>query len=312
MIERGVSSVKTSLNEVELAVYTGVSEIFVAYPILQTDARRVAEFMLSHPEIQIYIQVGSKSHAEVLKNVSEENDVRWSYFIDVDVGMHRTGIAPQRALDLYHVISNWKHFEFIGFHGYDGHIHHPNADVRLQESKNAMGLLMEIVHVFLKKGIKIPRVMVAGSPTFQTDFAILYPQLRDKTHLLVSPGTWIYWDSVYDELLPGAFEIAAVILAQVIEVGEDNRITLNLGHKRWGADQGPVDRFSHPGMKVICFNEEHTVLMHDVKTSFQVGDFVLIAPKHVCSTVNLYEYITVIGEEGDIKELESPVDGRNR
>ncbi|MBC6948323.1 hypothetical protein DWB58_10360, partial [candidate division KSB1 bacterium] len=128
----------------------------------------------------------------------------------------------------------------------------------------------------------------------------------------VSPGTWIFWDSNYERLAPGEFEIAAVILAQVMDIGQPHRFTLNLGHKRWSVDSGPVRFFSRPGLKFVSVSEEHTVLAHEGKETFQIGDYVLLAPHHVCPTINLYEEFSVIGEHGEIEIAASPVDGRNR
>jgi D-serine deaminase-like pyridoxal phosphate-dependent protein len=91
-----------------------------------------------------------------------------------------------------------------------------------------------------------------------------------------------------------------------------HRITLNLGHKRWAAERGPVQLFSRAQLKVVSYSEEHTVLEHPAEEKFEVGDYVLIAPRHVCPTVNLYEDFTLMGTHGQIEIASSPVDGRNR
>jgi len=175
-----------------------------------------------------------------------------------------------------------------------------------------METLLKVVAGFREKKIEVPRIMTAGSLTFDLDLAYLYPRIGQETFLQVSPGTWIYWDSEYNRLMPGGFEFAALILAQVIDTSTNNRITLNLGHKRWGADRGPVDLFSRSDLKVVSFNEEHTVLQVETDKSFKIGDYLLIVPKHVCSTVNLFEFFSVIGEDGTVERSEEPVDGRNR
>ena len=162
------------------------------------------------------------------------------------------------------------------------------------------------------RGLKVPRLMVAGSPAYRFDLEILLREIPSETLVQVSPGTWIFWDSNYEVLSPGEFEIAAVILAQVMDVGALPRITLNLGHKRWAAEQGAVQLFSRPELKVVSFSEEHTVVEHPAGAKFAVGDYILIAPRHVCPTVNLYEAFTLIGAEGKIVIAAAPVDGRNR
>ncbi len=312
MLEAGITSFKTSLNEVDLVARCGVKDIFVAYPLLTQDALQLATFINRYPTTKFFVQIGSLAHAEILRLVAESEGIGLDYFIDVDVGMHRTGIAPNRAFELYSHVSGWEGFTFVGLHGYDGHIHTPEAEDRLTEAERAMKSLLGVVDTFRQNEVSVPRIVVAGSPTFRIDLTFLYDKIGKDTWLQVSPGTWVYWDSGYDKLLPGAFEMAAVILAQVMEVGEKRRITLNLGHKRWGADQGPVELFSRPGLKVVSFNEEHTVLEVEGGETFEIGDYVLVVPKHVCSTVNLYEYFTLIREDGEIENVSEPVDARNR
>ncbi len=312
MLDAGISSFKTTLNEVDLLARSNAKEIFVAYPLLAHGAKHVAELMSQYPETKFYVQIGSLTHADILRKAAEDMKMNWHYFIDVDVGMHRTGILPARVFELYSEVSTWPRFQFAGLHGYDGHIHQIDDRERSREANRAMNSLLNVVYSFEAKGVSIPRIVVAGSPTFRIDFEILVSKISGDTLIQVSPGTWIYWDSEYDKLMPGEFEIAALILAQVIEVGEENRITLNLGHKRWGADRGPVEVFSEQGLKMAFFNEEHTVLEWVGKKRFKIGDYVLICPKHVCSTVNLYEDFTLIGEDGQIEVFSYHVDGRNR
>lgn len=311
MMDAGMSCFKTTLNEAEMATRCGAKEIFVAYPLLELDAVWLSDLMKAFPDTRFLVQIGSLEHARILKTVAEKRNALWQYFIDVDVGMHRTGIAPEDAYQLYVDILEWEGLEFTGLHGYDGHNHHSDEPRRKEKAEESMSLLLEVVRAFQRKGVTIERVVAAGSITFQEDLRILYDTLGNNTRLQVSPGNWIYWDSEYDKLMPGAFEIAAMVLAQVIEVGEET-ITLNLGHKRWGADRGPIEIFSRSGLRVTAFNEEHTVLTHDKKQSYEIGEYILIVPRHACSTVNLYEDFTLVNGEGKIVERTVPIDARNR
>ena len=312
MMEEGVTSFKTSMNEAELAAQCGAEEVFVAYPLLYHDACRIADLMSRYPSTQFLVQMGSESHAVILRQVAEERDVRWQYLIDLDVGMHRTGIDPAHAFELHAKVSDWPEFEFAGLHGYDGHIHHPDAKDRERETQKSMAILSDVYDTFVENGVSIPRIITSGSISFRYDLKILVDRLGSDTLVQVSPGNWVYWDTGYDKIIPGEFEIAAVVLAQVIEVKQGNRITLNLGHKRYGVDRGPVEVFSPPGLKFLMYKEEHTVLEFGKDMIFQTGDYVLIMPNHACSTVNVYEHFTVIGKDGKIEISESPVDGRNR
>ncbi len=311
MLGAGINLFKCTPNEVEMLVEAGAKEIFVAYPLLEQNAIELAEHINANSEINFQVQIGSVEHAEILNKVSINKDVIWNYFIDTDVGMHRTGTAANNVFEVYKKISEWKNFNFIGLHGYDGHNHHKNKILRESTSRESMAILLDLYNQFFNNDIQINKIMVAGSPSFRTDFEILYKALKNNVDILVSPGTWIYWDSQYDNILPGEFEFAAFVLAQVMDSAE-NQITLNLGHKRWAADQGEIQIFSEPELKIKSFSEEHTVLSTDKSSQYKIGDYVLIVPRHICPTVNLYENFTLIGKEGEIERLSIPIDARNR
>lgn len=312
LVEAGITDVKVTMREVEVASKAGAKNIFVAYPLLEHEARTLAHLLKRRPEVNFQVQIGSPSHARILQRVAENEEVIWNCFLDVDVGMHRTGMQPENALKTFAEISSQRCFKFAGLHGYDGHIHYPEAERRKAESERAMAKLLDLLHAFRALNVSVERIIVAGSPTFQHDLEILVREINDGPRVQVSPGTWILWDSNYQKMMPGSFEIAALILAQVMDVGSESRITLNLGHKRWAAESGKVELFSRTGMQVVSFSEEHTVLEHAPEEKFEVGDYVLVAPRHVCPTVNLWEDFTLINGEGEIAIMSSPVDGRNR
>lgn len=309
MVHAGICAFKATPNEVEMLVRANSKEIFISYPLLQTHAEKLAELVIGNPHIKFYVQAGCREHLNILEKTASGKGITWNCFADIDVGMHRTGTEPVAAIDLVKKICNSARLNFSGLHGYDGHNHNKTAAERLAESEKSMGKLITLFNDLTDAGIEIPAVIAGGSPAFEDDFNILQAQIGNATRVFVSPGTWIYWDSKYNNLLPGKFSFAALVLAQVIEAG-DKYITLNLGHKRWAADQGVVDLFSREGLQVISFSEEHTVLSHSGK--YQIGDFILIVPKHVCPTINLYSEFTLIDKDGNIKTNSVPVDGRNQ
>ncbi|HHS13001.1 MAG TPA: hypothetical protein ENN03_04450 [bacterium] len=307
----GIHSLKTTLNELPWVLRSGCRDVFLAYPLLEKDARWVADACRQYPESRVSVHAGSRVHMEILRRVAQERNIRWRVFLDLDVGMHRTGASPETASSLIRELEQGSMFDFMGLHGYDGHNHGPTESARTRQSRRSMKVLIQVFHECAAAGIPVRRVIAAGSPSFLTDLRLLKRDLPSEVHVQVSPGTWVYWDSGYDTLWPGAFCLAALILARVIDKGPGSRVTLNLGHKRWGADQGPLERFSHPGMRVVSFNEEHMVTVLEKGPGLQVGDYVCAVPRHICPTVNLYERAWLIDEQGRIGRV-MPVDARNR
>lgn len=312
LVQAGITALKTTMREVEVAVKAGAKSIFVAYPLLEHEAITLARLIKKHTAINFQVQIGAHAHAQILERVAKREKISWDYFLDVDVGMHRTGMLPEHALKIFDEISLARCFKFAGLHGYDGHIHFPDLQARKAESAESMAKLVDLLQAFRSRKIEVERIIAAGSPTFQLDLEFLLQEIKDGPLVQVSPGTWILWDSNYEKMMPGNFEIAALLLAQVMDVSSEHRITLNLGHKRWAAESGKIELFSRPSLKVISLSEEHTVLEQAEEEPFEIGDYVLISPRHVCPTVNLYEEFTLIDGAGEIAIMASPVEGRNR
>jgi D-serine deaminase-like pyridoxal phosphate-dependent protein len=310
MLDAGITQFKATPNELEMLLEA--TDVFVAYPLLAHQAAQAARLAKSHPKATVAVQVSRPEHVAILNDLGERFGHQWDVFLDLDVGMGRTGTSMEEAVELHSIIRQTPSLRLCGVHGYDGHNHDPDNDVRSRVCRESIGRLVSTLRALESRGAAIERVIAGGSPTFQPDLAYLLEEQKVTAKVQVSPGTWIYWDSKYDGLMPGRFIIATVILAQVIDLPAARRMTLNLGHKRWAIDQGPVDVFSTPGLRVVSVSEEHTVLEAEIEHDRRVGDYVLIAPRHVCSTVNLWEYTTVIGHDGEIESASCPVDARNR
>jgi D-serine deaminase-like pyridoxal phosphate-dependent protein len=308
LLSAGISFFKSTLNEVNLLIKAGAPQIFIAYPLLEADAAEVAVAMVRNPKIQFYVQVSHPRHVEILRSLTQ---ICWNIFIDVNIGMNRTGLSPDDAWPFFEAIVHQPNLNFAGIHAYDGHVHQMNVAERRSQAAEAMKQVIDLVERFDANGSAPPMTMVAGTPGFADDAEIL-SRAHLPTQLFFSPGTWIYYDSLSNELWPGAFEIAAVLLAQVIDRPTAGTATLNMGHKRWAVDQGVIDVFSVPGMKALNWSEEHTVVSVPGECQLEIGDYILMAPKHVCSTVNLWEQTVLVDEAGEIVTLNCPVDARNR
>jgi D-serine deaminase-like pyridoxal phosphate-dependent protein len=313
--KRGIERFKCTPRELDMLLESGAEDIFVAYPLLPHEADRVASSAARHPGVRLTAQIAAPIHAEWLAAAGKRHGVEIDCLIDIDVGNHRTGIRPDRAPDLArHVLASPRlsPVRIRGLHAYDGHNNSPDACERAAVAERAMGEVVECARAVEKAGVRVERIVAGGTPAFLHDLAELVNRHRVGAEVHVSPGTWIYWDSNYEAKMPGLFEYAALILAQVMDLPGDGLATLNLGHKRWAIDQGPVQVFSEPGVEVASTSEEHTVLRLTPGKRLEIGDRVLIVPRHVCSTVNLWERFTVIGGDGRVEEEDLPVSARNR
>lgn len=312
-LERGVQDFKCSLNELDMLLAAGVPRVFIAYPLLPTEADRVATAIRSHPGTKITVQVARSAQADALARAAKRHGVEFDVLLDLDVGGHRTGLQPNEAVPLARQLTSderYRALHITGLHAYDGHNASSDQKDRDAVAVQVARTTLECRRGLLDAGIPAHRIITAGSPGF-------IPLLREfkKVHdtdadVLVSPGTWIYWDSNYDARMPGLFCVAAALYGRVMDLPSKGLVTLNLGHKRWSIDQGPPQYYSVPGLEFVAATEEHTVLRTSEGSPLEFNDPVLFAPRHVCPTINLWGHFSLIGPDGQI-EAELPVTARN-
>ena len=311
LINAGVGFFKATPNEVDMLVTAGAKKIFVSYPLLDHTAARLAELVKQNDHIKFYVQIGPPVHAKILHSVAQKYDIFWNYFLDLDVGMGRTGLSVDNAFSFYRSIPSDGKFRFAGLHAYDGHNHFQTIKERQITAARSIDNLLHVLEQFEHNSIRVEKTVIGGTPGFLEDLEIL-SKIDLDSELYLSPGTWIYFDTKYNSLMPGTFEVAACILAQIMDKPAYDRATLNLGHKRWAVDQGPIEVFSVDGMKALSWSEEHTVVGFPKHSKCDIGDYILVAPRHVCPTVNLWESFSIISHDGKIEVANSPVDARNR
>ena len=130
---------------------------------------------------------------------------------------------------------------------------------------------------------------MGGTPSF--------PMHARQPSVLLSPGTFVFWDAGYAAMLPDLpFTVAAVLLTRVISVIDDQTLCLDLGHKSVAAEN-PLPRVifpDHPDAQPIGQSEEHLVVRVPDATQHQPGDVWYGIPVHICPTVNLYNSAVVV------------------
>ncbi|HIL73915.1 MAG TPA: D-TA family PLP-dependent enzyme, partial [Verrucomicrobia bacterium] len=116
-------------------------------------------------------------------------------WLDLDVGMGRTGIAPgQAAATLYKLIGQLPGVEPAGLHLYDGHLHDSDTAKRLAKWQTMMDEVLPFCASLETDGLPVPGVVGGGTPTF--------PFHAQHTDHECSPGTTLLWDFGYRDAFP--------------------------------------------------------------------------------------------------------------
>lgn len=290
----GITAVKcATIAEAELSALAGVPDILLSYPLVGPNVDRFFALIKTYPACHFSTLVDNDDAVDAFVRPGG-NPV--SLLIDLDCGMHRTGIAPgPDALALVRRLVENPALHFAGVHAYDGHIHDASIEDRKTQFDAAMAILDGFVEVIESEVAPVPLIVAGGSPTFGLHAAQASASARPRQ---CSPGTTVLWDSgyggYYDDL---PFEPAAFLLTRVISHPGPGRICLDLGHKAVAAENLIGRRVRFPAMPEATFvsqSEEHLVIEGVEPAAWPVGAEVIGIPIHVCPTVALHQEARVI------------------
>ncbi|MEM7698759.1 MAG: alanine racemase, partial [Verrucomicrobiota bacterium] len=286
----GITRVKcATLAEAEMAAEAGVADILVAYPLVGPNPHRLVELMQRFPETQFSALVDSETTLSAIVTLAEKPV---SLFLDLDIGMGRTGIRPgSEAVALVEAMVKNEMIRFAGIHAYDGHNHLADLGERRELFDQSMSLLDSFTEQLRRENIDVPLLIRGGSPTFPLHLEhARQSQIRSE----FSPGTVALWDTGYGEShrdLP--FEIAACVLTRVISHPGPDRLCLDLGLKAIAAENPLERRVVIPELGDCTYrsqSEEHLVveLRSLARDHFPIGTALQAFPRHICPTVALY------------------------
>lgn len=312
-VSRGIESVKcATIAEAELAARSGAKDILLSYPLVGANAERFTRLARMFPDLKIATIADSPEGVLGLATHSSAEHPT-PLFLDLDCGMHRTGIgASEAAVDLVQSIVENEALTFAGIHAYDGHIHDASLDARKAAFADAMEVLDELVNRLESEGIEIPLIVSGGSPTFalHAEAAKHSPRPRQA-----SPGTPLLWDAGYGTHYPDlAFDPAAFLLTRVVSHPGENTICVDLGNKAVSAENPIEYRVRFPALPVQKFvgqSEEHLVLEIEDRSRFPVGTEIIGVPYHVCPTVALYQRAVIV-RDGKCTDEEWEIEARDR
>lgn len=298
-MEAGITRHKcATIAEAEMLAGCGVLDILLAYPLVGPNCVRLAKLAKANPQCRFSVVVDNPVSARNLSAALSAEKVEVEALIDVDVGQHRTGIAPgPLAIELYEAIDWLPNLKLGGLHVYDGHNHQESLAEREAAVAKQMEPVLKLRQDLLDRNLKVPRVVAGGTPTFPV-FAKM-----DLPGLELSPGTCILNDHGYSTHFADLeFPPAAVLLTRVVSRPTPNRLTLDLGYKAVASDPLPGERcvlLNIPDAKMVLQNEEHLVVETPAANDFPPGAEVFALPTHICPTCALHRFAYVV-EDGKV------------
>lgn len=287
MLDAGITRFKcATIAEAEMLALEGAKDVLLAYQPVGPKARRFFQLQRTYANTRFSCLVDNLASVSELSRIATEEEQEIRVFIDVNVGMNRTGITPgEQAFALYkHIVASARMI-FLGLHAYDGHLRDADLGERKRKCDDAFKPVEALAQRIHESSEKQPTIVAGGTPTF--------PIHAERTGVEASPGTFIFWDKGYQQLLAEQpFEFAALVVTRVISNPGEQTITVDLGHKSIASENALNQRvhfLNAPSLTPIGHSEEHLVLRVDDGSSPSPGDALYGVPHHICPTVALHD-----------------------
>ncbi|MEM9328157.1 MAG: D-TA family PLP-dependent enzyme [Bacteroidota bacterium] len=281
-LAKGIGRFKcATVVEAEMLAECGAKDVLIAYPLIGPAQKELARLMEAFPQTTFAVLI---DHLDQFRSW-QASGVRISFFVDIDVGMHRTGASAETGKVLRAAILE-AGYDFRGWHVYDGHIREEDVARRQEITEQGMAAVHELV---TETNTSDKEIICGGSVTFPIHAA--HPERT------LAPGTTLLWDHGYGSRFPDIpMKSAAVLLARVVSKPGEGRICLDMGHKAVASEMKaqPVFFPQAPEATIVTHSEEHLVLQVDDPAQWNVGDVMYGIPYHICPTVALHQQAQVI------------------
>ncbi|RYY26168.1 MAG: DSD1 family PLP-dependent enzyme [Sphingomonadales bacterium] len=280
------------LGEAEALAAEGVGDVHLTSPVVTPGG--IVRLKALAAKIKLSVVVDHPDNARALAGCGA------TLFVDVDPGVHRTGVtSPEAAVELARAIGPIGGVQF--YCGSEQHI--TKAADRRAVLAEKFAYLRTVLDALDAAGVDVPIVTGGGTGSFAID-----SELGMLTELQV--GSYIFLDREYRDCELGgpAFAPSLFVDASVISVNTPGRVTIDAGLKAFAADAGvPVVLAGAEGRYAFLGDEQGAVI-GDVVPGLAAR--ITLMPPHCDPTVNLYDRYHVI--DGDDVVASWPVTARGR
>ncbi len=291
---------------------SGIHDIFLAYPAV--GPKKIGRLIQLAEMCDISIGVDSEANATELNRAFETVSKKLPVLLEIDTGLGRTGAALDHALELAARIKALPHLELRGIYTYRGALlggvsgaasDQELKQIAAQQGREEARTMGNLAQRLREAGFRIDVVSAGSTPTAAG--VVMEPGLTE-----IRPGTYVFNDAMQVRLGACSWqECAAKVLVTVVSRPGPDRAIIDGGSKVFAGDAKPdapplnlggfgtvVDAAGNPRADVLFerITEEHGMLklIGSAAQSLRVGDKLRVIPNHICTTVNLFDNLTVV------------------
>lgn len=274
----------SSSTEAQEFAASGFDDLVLAYPVV---GRRKLDRLIPLIDAGIItLLADSVEVAEGYRSLGTKTGRTVPVLIEVDSGMHRSGVLPSDIAGVGKEIARMGEIEIAGILTHAGHAHNvmtrPEIAAVAREEALAMQRAREVLE---SQGIQV-RVVSAGS-------TITAPYLTaDDGITEIRPGTYVFNDLRTLESFACTPDQVAVTMLTTIVSAHGRRATIDAGNKSLTMTRTAAHEFGHlfgrPDAVITHLSEEHGVVsLRSDNPAPHIGERVRAVPVHVCVWMDL-------------------------
>lgn len=307
----GICAAKAS--EAEALVSAGIEGVLITGAVA-TPAKAARLKSLLRKTRSLMAVVDHPAGVELLEKQLAGSGLRLDVLVDLDVGHHRTGVAPGKAMELVNRVMTSRSLWLRGIQAYAGHVQHiPRYVDRRAASLKALRQAAAVFRELHRRDEGCTIFSASGTGTATADLAV--PELTE-----LQAGSYALMDAEYMaiECEDGAecsdYRPALTLLTTVVGVGHGRQVTVDAGLKALYRDGGRprVLNPEFPKLQYDWFGDEYGRVSAAGRGALlpELGQVLELVVSHCDPTVNLFDhfYITRSGKVVDVW----PIDLRGR
>lgn len=297
---KGIAVAK--VGEAEIFAQSGINDILIANQVI--DPEHIKRLIMLSKYILVRCAVDSKKNISDLSKYATQSRNELEVLLEINLGLGRAGVEPgQPALEIAKFIRDSPGVKLVGLQGYEGHLTPMmNANQREAMTNECMKVLIDTKNLLIHEGFNIDIVSTSGSATYM--YSAKYPGVTE-----IQPGTFYFSDEHLHRVNP-VFDIAVTVLTTIQNQTGEKEFTVDAGTKAIATGDGKPEVKGFPKIKFRVINEEHSQLK-SIGADLEIGQKIEFIPAHVCTTINLYDFIHVIKDNEYIGKWRILARGKN-
>lgn len=273
----GITCAKVS--EAQAMAEGGIDDILIANEVVGEE--KVARLIELARNAAVCVAVDDETNLTMIAEQAIAAGVVIDVLVDVDVNLHRCGVAPDAAAELCLRAVELDGVRLRGLMGYEGHVMGLPPAEKERETRISGELLQRARGAAESAGVEINVLSGGGSGNYRF---VLEQRLLTE----LQAGGAALLDLTYEQMGVEGHRRAFSLMAQVVSAAAEGRAAADAGWKATGRHTGLPEVAAPAGARCIGLSAEHTHLALDDDTALHPSDRIHLIPHYSDSTMLLH------------------------